>query len=115
MRILVIEDDHLVADLMRQVLVDDGYTVDVAAAAEEGRQLVAAQPYDAIVLDLELPDRHGIQLLQDFRREGSTIPIVVATAHDSNADVVPVNAFQEKPVAPKRLLALVDELLKKGG
>lgn len=120
MRILVIEDDHLVADLMRQVLVDDGYTVDVAAAAEEGRQLVAAQAYDAIVLDLELPDRHGIQLLQDFRREGSTIPIVVATAHDSNADVVRAldagaDDYLPKPFANEVLAARVRAAVRRGG
>jgi DNA-binding response OmpR family regulator len=88
MRILVIEDDRLVADLMRQVLMDDGYAVDVAPVAEDGRNLALANPYDAIVLDLELPDRNGLTVLQELRREGSTTPIVVATAHDTAADVV---------------------------
>ena len=79
MRILVIEDDRLVADLMRQVLEDDGYAVDIAAIGGEGQRLAMATAYDAIVLDLELPDRSGLSVLQELRREGSVTPIVVAT------------------------------------
>ncbi|MBL0940234.1 MAG: response regulator transcription factor [Gemmatimonadaceae bacterium] len=120
MRILVIEDDHLVADLMRQVLVDDGYAVDIAAQAEEGRQFVSSQPYDAIVLDLELPDRNGLALLQDFRREGSTTPIVVATAHDTTADVVRAldagaDDYLPKPFANEVLAARVRAAIRRGG
>ncbi|MEO7520382.1 MAG: response regulator, partial [Gemmatimonas sp.] len=88
MRILVIEDDQNVADLMQQVLAGDGNEVDVARDAEGGTSMAMATPYDAIVLDLELPDRNGLSVLQELRREGSTTPIVVATAHDTPADIV---------------------------
>lgn len=120
MRILVIEDDRLVADLMRQVLMDDGYAVDVAPIAEEGRILALANSYDAIVLDLELPDRNGLAVLQDLRREGNTTPIVVATAHDTAADVVRAldagaDDYLQKPFANEVLAARVRAAIRRGG
>jgi DNA-binding response OmpR family regulator len=120
MRILVIEDDRLVADLMRQVLMDDGYAVDVAPVAEDGRKLALANPYDAIVLDLELPDRNGLSVLQDLRREGATTPIVVATAHDTTADVVRAldagaDDYLQKPFANEVLAARVRAAIRRGG
>ncbi len=120
MRILVIEDDRLVADLMRQVLENDGYTVDVAAAAAAGCELAQQHAYDAIVLDLELPDRNGMTVLQDMRREGSTTPIVVATGHSSSQDVVrALNAgaddYLQKPFPNEVLAARVRAVIRRGG
>jgi DNA-binding response OmpR family regulator len=120
MRILVIEDDRLVADLMRQVLVDDGYDVDIAPIAEDGRRLALLNPYDAIVLDLELPDRNGLAVLQDLRREGSTTPIVVATAYDTTADVVRAldagaDDYLQKPFPNEVLAARVRAAIRRGG
>lgn len=120
MRILVIEDDRLLADLMRQVLMDDGYEVDVAASAEAGRESTVAHPYDAIVLDLELPDRNGLTLLQEMRREGAVTPIVVATAHDTTADVVRAldagaDDYLQKPFANEVLAARVRAAIRRGG
>ena len=120
MRILVIEDDRLVADLMRQVLIDDGYDVDIAPVAEDGRRLALSTAYDAIVLDLELPDRNGLAVLQDLRREGSTTPIVVATAHDTTADVVRAldagaDDYLQKPFPNEVLAARVRAAIRRGG
>lgn len=120
MRILVIEDDQLVADLMRNVLIDDGYAVDIACGGEDGRQRAMATPYDAIVLDLELPDRNGLAVLQDLRREGATTPIVVATAYDTNADVVRAldagaDDYLPKPFANEVLAARVRAAIRRGG
>ena len=120
MRILVIEDDRLVADLMRQVLMNDGYAVDVAPVAEDGRKLALGHPYDAIVLDLELPDRNGLAVLQDLRREGLTTPIVIATAYGSTADVVRAldagaDDYLQKPFANEVLAARVRAAIRRGG
>lgn len=120
MRILVIEDDRLVADLMRQVLLDDGYAVDVAPVAEDGRRLAMAISYDAIVLDLGLPDRNGLAVLQELRREGATTPIVVATAYDTAADVVRAldagaDDYLQKPFPNEVLAARVRAAIRRGG
>jgi DNA-binding response OmpR family regulator len=79
---------------------------------------------DLLILDvmMESPD-DGIVMAQNLRRANVKTPILMLTsiskvtglAYDRSSDLVPVDAFQEKPVPPKRLLALVDELLKKGG
>jgi DNA-binding response OmpR family regulator len=120
MRILVIEDDQNVADLMQQVLAGDGNEVDVARDAEGGRSMAMATPYDAIVLDLELPDRNGLTVLQELRREGSTTPIVVATAHDTTADIVRAldagaDDYLQKPIANEVLAARMRAAMRRGG
>ena len=120
MRLLVIEDDALVAELMRQVLLEDGYLVDIAQTGDQGCDLALREPYQAIVLDLELPDRHGLSVLQEIRRTGSTTPIVVATAYDSTADIVRVlNAgaddYLPKPFANEVLAARVRAAIRRGG
>lgn len=120
MQILVIEDDRLVADLMRQVLEHDGYAVDIAANGEEGGRLARATPYAALVLDLELPDRPGMTVMQELRREGSATPIVVVTAHDTTADVVRAldagaDDYLQKPFANEVLTARVRAAIRRGG
>lgn len=120
MRILVIEDDQNVADLMQQVLTGDGNEVDVARDAEGGTSMAMATPYDAIVLDLELPDRNGLSVLQELRREGSTTPIVVATAHDTTADIVRAldagaDDYLQKPIANEVLAARMRAAMRRGG
>ena len=120
MRILVIEDDQHVAGLMQQVLSGDGNDVDVAHDAEGGRSMALSTPYDAIVLDLELPDRNGLTVLQELRREGSTTPIVVATAHDANADIVRAldagaDDYIQKPIPNDVLAARMRAAIRRGG
>jgi DNA-binding response OmpR family regulator len=120
MRILVIEDDQQAADLMQQVLAGDGNEVDVAHDAEGGRSMALATPYDAIVLDLELPDRNGLTVLQELRREGSTTPIVVATAHDGTAEIVRAldagaDDYLQKPIANEVLAARMRAAMRRGG
>lgn len=120
MRILVIEDDQRVADLMQQVLTGDGNDVDVARDAEGGRTMALATPYDAIVLDLELPDRNGLSVLQELRREGSTTPIVVATANDAPGDIVRAldagaDDYLQKPIANEVLAARMRAAMRRGG
>ena len=120
LRILVIEDDGLVADQVRQVLIADGYDVDVAPVAAAGQHLALANPYDAIVLDLELSDRNGLAVLRQLRREGITTPIVVATAHDTTADIVRAldagaDDYLQKPYAAAVLTARVRAAIRRGG
>lgn len=120
MRILVIADDQSVADLMRQVLLDEGYAVDLAPDAADGRRLALANAYDAIALELERPDRNGLALLQDLRREGSTTPIVVVTAHDTTAHVVRAldagaDDYLQKPFPNEVLAARMRAAIRRGG
>jgi DNA-binding response OmpR family regulator len=120
MRVLVIEDNPSFAELMQQVLTEEGYTVDVAPGGAEGRALALGNQYDAIVLDLELPDYNGLSLLQDLRREGSSTPIVVATVHDTDQEVVRAldagaDDYLQKPFANEVLAARVRAAIRRGG
>jgi DNA-binding response OmpR family regulator len=120
MRILVIEDDQTVAELMRRMLADEGYAVDVAHDGEHGRSMAKDDSYDAIVLDLELPDRNGMSVLQELRREGSRTPIVVSTGRSTPADVVRVldagaDDYVQKPVPNEVLAARIRAAVRRGG
>src|ERR1019366_7319921 len=82
MRLLVVEDDR---DLNRQVaaaLEGAGYAVDRAFDGEEGWFLGDTEPYDAVVLDIGLPKRDGVAVLEAWRKAGRTMPVLILTARD---------------------------------
>jgi two-component system OmpR family response regulator len=120
MRILVVEDDRKVARFLRQGLGEEGHAVDVAADGEEGGQLAHVNPYDVIVLDVQLPRKNGLVLASELRREGSTVPILMLTARDATDDVVRgldagADDYLTKPFAFDELLARVRALGRRGG
>lgn len=83
MRILVVEDETRLADLIRKALTEEGHAVDVASAVEEGAYMIQMATYDAIVLDRMLPDGDGAELCRRLRRQGNRTPILMLTARDS--------------------------------
>ena len=88
MRLLVVEDDR---DLNRQVsaaLEAAGYAVDRAFDGEEGWFRGDTEPYDAVVLDIGLPKRDGISILEAWRKAGRTMPVLILTARDRWSDKV---------------------------
>ena len=88
MRILVVEDD---TDLNRQLvaaLEEAGYVVDSASDGEDGHFLGDTEPYDAVVLDLGLPTLDGLSVLENWRRDGRTMPVLILTARDRWSDKV---------------------------
>ena len=109
-----------VAELMKAVLALDGNAVDIVHNAAGGSAMVGQNKYDAIVLDLELPDRSGLSLLQDLRREGTTTPIVIATAHDGSEEVVRAldagaDDYLQKPIPNTVLAARLRAAIRRGG
>lgn len=80
MRVLVVEDDQKLAAVLRQGLKEQGYSVDLAAAAAQGFDMALASDYDAILLDVMLPGRSGFDVLRDLRARGSRSPILVLSA-----------------------------------
>jgi two-component system, OmpR family, response regulator len=120
MRILLVEDDRKVARFVRQGLEEEGHAVDVAPDGEEGAMLAHVNPYDILVLDVQLPKKNGLQLAAELRREGSTVPILMLTARDSTEDVVRgldsgADDYLTKPFAFDELLARVRALGRRGG
>lgn len=88
MQVLVIEDDASIAGVVRQGLSELGHDVDVAHDGGEGERFAREGDYDAIVLDLLLPGRSGIDVCRDLRRDGVTAPILMLTALSSTGDKV---------------------------
>ncbi len=88
MRILVAEDDTRLADLLVRSLRESGYAVDLTADGESAVVQAAVNPYDAIILDIGLPRKTGLDVSREIRRRGMHVPILMLTARDSLRDRV---------------------------
>ena len=88
MRVLLVEDDPLIGEAVRLGLARLGITIDWVRDGELGLQCAHSEPFDAVVLDLGLPKRDGMQVLRDLRIAGNLLPILVVTARDALADRV---------------------------
>jgi DNA-binding response OmpR family regulator len=120
MRVLVVEDDRKVAGFIEQGLREEGYAVDVAKDGDEATTLAHVNDYDAILLDLMLPRKNGLQVAMELRREGRRTPILMLTARDSTEDVVRgldagADDYLPKPFKFDELLARVRALTRRGG
>jgi len=119
-RILVVEDDPKTARFLKQGLEEEGHAVDLAGDGEEGSFLGHLNPYDLILLDIQLPKGDGLQLSTELRREGVETPILMLTGRDSTPDVVRgLNAgaddYLTKPFDFDELLARVNALTRRRG
>ena len=88
MRILVVEDDPDLQRLLASALRDNGYVVDTAGDGVEGHFLGETEPYDAVILDLGLPEMDGITVLEKWRKAGRVMPVLILTARDRWSDKV---------------------------
>lgn len=88
MRILVVEDDALVADAIQRGLSTAGYAVDRVASTEDAERAFSTSTFDLAVVDIGLPGASGLVLLQRMRRSGSALPVLILTARDALADRV---------------------------
>jgi two-component system, OmpR family, response regulator len=82
MRFLIVEDDAVLRDVLTRSLSEAGHRVDAAATCAEAESFWTLQPYDAVVLDLNLPDGSGLTALKNARRRGDTTPVLVLTARN---------------------------------
>src|ERR1700744_3126579 len=118
MRILLAEDD---ADLSRQLkhaLADADYAVDHAPDGEEAHFLGDTEPYDAIILDLGLPKIDGVSVLERWRRDGKTTPVLILTARDTWSQKVAgfdagADDYLTKPFHTEELLARLRALVRR--
>ena len=118
MRILIVEDDPDLARQLGDALKDTGYAVDVANDGEEGHFLGDTEPYDAVVLDLGLPIIDGISILQKWRADGKSFPVLILTARDQWSEKVSgfdagADDYLTKPFHTEELLARLRALLRR--
>ncbi|MBS0377717.1 MAG: response regulator transcription factor [Proteobacteria bacterium] len=119
MRLLLVEDEKKVSDLVARALRAERYAVDVAEDGPQGWGLAESYSYDLIILDLMLPGFSGTELLKRIRRKNQEVPILVLTARDATEEKVHnfeagADDYLTKPFAFAELLMRVKALLRRG-
>jgi two-component system OmpR family response regulator len=119
MRVLIVEDDKSQAYLLRRLLSEDGYAIDVAMTGEEARVLAAANEYEGMILDLQLTDCHGLAILQELRRTGMQTAVLVYTGNSDAQSIIRAfdagaDEYVVKPVSNDEMRARVRALLRRG-
>ncbi|MFN8622431.1 MAG: response regulator transcription factor [Chloroflexota bacterium] len=119
MRLLLVEDDAALADLLRRALEPDGYAVDVAGSVEDGHWLAAEVPYDVAVIDIGLPDGDGVDLVRALRSEERWTPVLVLTARQAIAERIRgldagADDFLVKPFSLDELRARLRAVARRG-
>jgi two-component system OmpR family response regulator len=118
MRILLVEDDTNLNRQVKEALTEGGYAVDVAFDGEEGHYLGDTEPYDAVVLDIGLPQMDGLSVLEEWRRAGKAMPVLLLTARDRWSDKVQgidagADDYLAKPFHMEELLARLRALVRR--
>src|SRR5687767_3532810 len=119
MRILIVEDDPVLADGLTRTLRAADYAVDSAGDGSEADHVLAAQHYDLVILDVGLPKLDGFEVLRRLRHRGSRIPVLVLTARDTLDDRVKgldlgADDYLSKPFELAELEARVRALIRRG-
>ena len=119
MRILAVDDDRGILKLIARVLRDEAYAVDTASTGEEARMLALVNEYDGIILDLQLGDRHGFEILQELRRNGRRTPVLLYSGRADTESIVRgldagADDYVVKPVSNEELRARVRTLIRRG-
>src|SRR6516225_5068961 len=120
MRILIVEDDAALRRYVRAAAEEGGFSVDEAACLDDATAHIETVPYDAVVLDLGLPDGDGLGLIATIRRMRAGLPILILTARDGIKDRVKgldsgADDYLVKPFASEELLARIRALLRRPG
>lgn len=118
MRILVVEDDVNLNRQLTEALKENGYVVDQAFDGEEGHYLGEGEPYDAVILDIGLPEMDGITVLEKWRAASRTMPVLILTARDRWSDKVAgidagADDYVAKPFHVEEVLARIRALIRR--
>jgi DNA-binding response OmpR family regulator len=120
MRLLVVEDEPRISEIIKAALERAEFVVDTVRLRADAREALANTPYDAVILDLGLPDGDGLKLLAELRPAGNRIPILILTARDAvEHRVLGLDAgaddYLVKPFAMSELIARTKALLRRPG
>ncbi len=119
MKVLLVEDEARLAQMLRRGLMEEGHEVDSCPRGEDGLAQARQVPYDVIVLDWGLPDLDGISVLREWRRSGLRTPVLMLTARGSTAEKVlglrtGADDYLVKPFDFDELLARLEALVRRG-
>jgi two-component system, OmpR family, response regulator len=118
MRLLLVEDEPTLSRQLRDMLEKAGYAVDAVQDGEEGHFLGSSENYDAVILDIGLPKLDGLKVLERWRKEGKTMPVLLLTARDSWSDKVAgldagADDYLAKPFKMEELQARLRALIRR--
>ncbi|WP_438455962.1 response regulator transcription factor [Vreelandella venusta] len=118
MKLLLLEDDDLLAESLAESLKDNGYLVDLAASLKAAKSLMATEDYELAILDVGLPDGSGLDLLAHWRKQKRSTPILILTARDTWEDKVigletGADDYLTKPFHEAELMARLKALLRR--
>lgn len=119
MRVLVVEDEPKMAQLLRRGLIEEGYAVDVASDGASGYDAAVGRDYDAVVLDVMLPGMSGFEVCTNWRRQQIWVPVLMLTARGAVADRVAgldrgADDYLTKPFHLDELFARLRSLIRRG-
>lgn len=118
MKILIIEDDQILAKNLKEVLVKDGFAVDVAFSKDGGLMEIEVNEYDCVVLDINLPDGSGFDLLKELRQSENQTPVIIVTARGEVEDRVKglnlgADDYVPKPIDSNELIARIRAVIRR--
>ena len=118
MRILVIEDEEGIREYICSILKKEGYAIDAVITAEDGSYMLTQNDYDAVILDIILPDGSGLDILKEYRKTGKMVPVLILSALGGTADRVGgldlgADDYLVKPFEAEELLARVRALVRR--
>lgn len=118
MKILIIEDDETLARNLREILISESFAVDVTNTIEQGKIKSEVNQYDCMVLDINLPDGNGFELLDELRNNEDKTPIIIVTARGNVDDRVKglnlgADDYVPKPVDSNELIARIRALIRR--
>jgi two-component system OmpR family response regulator len=118
MRVLLIEDDHMIGESVTESLTDAGYAIDWVKNGDSGLTAISCQDYDLLLLDLGLPRKDGIEVLRSIRQQKNPLPIIILTARDGVQDRITgldagADDYLVKPFALGELTARMRSVLRR--
>lgn len=118
MKLLVIEDDQVLAKNLKQVLIKDGFAVDTSSSQEDGLIQTEINEYDCAVLDINLPDGSGFNLLASLRKNENKTPVIIVTARGQVEDRIKglnlgADDYVPKPVDSNELIARIRAVIRR--
>lgn len=117
--VLIVDDEAGIRESLREIFEDEGYEVFTAEAGEEAIQMIDSIPVDLVFLDIWLPDRDGIEVLEDIKTKRERLPVVMISGHGSveiavKATKIGAYDFLEKPLSLERVLITAQRALERG-
>jgi DNA-binding response OmpR family regulator len=118
MKTLIIEDERKVGEFIERALMEQGYSTRLAGTCADARHALSETSFDAVILDLGLPDGDGLELLRNWRASGVTVPVLILSARDAITDRIRgldigADDYLPKPFSLEEMLARVRSLLRR--